>query len=137
MSDLIKEELNIKEVLMTENEDELVEVVAKANFRAIGKKYGKKVKEIAKEIQNLPTAELKKVEKGETIIVCDEEIILDDLFIQHNQKEGIFAETEGDITVSLDVDITETLLSESFNRKTDNTMAKRERAKGQTTISKS
>ena len=116
MSDLIKEELNIKEVLMTENEDELVEVVAKANFRAIGKKYGKKVKDIAKEIQSLPTSELKKVEKGETIIVCDEEIVLDDLFIQHNQKEGIFAETEGDITVSLDVNITDDLLNEGHSR---------------------
>ncbi len=116
MSDLIKEELNIKEVLMTENEDELVQVVAKANFRAIGKKYGKKVKDIAKEIQNLPTSEVKKVEKGETIIVCDEKIVLDDLFIQHNQKEGIFAETEGDITVSLDVNITEELLNEGHAR---------------------
>jgi len=116
MSDLIKEELNIKEVLMTENEDELVQVVAKANFRAIGKKYGKKVKDIAKEIQNLPTSEVKKVEKGETIIVCNEEIVLDDLFIKHNQKEGIFAETEGDITVSLDVNITEELSNEGHAR---------------------
>ncbi|MCK4979927.1 MAG: class I tRNA ligase family protein, partial [Candidatus Delongbacteria bacterium] len=116
MKDLILEELNIKEVLMTEKEDELVEVITKANFRVIGKKYGKKVKDIAAQISKLSLADIRKIESGEAVEVCEEKIVLEDVFIQHNQKEGVFSASEGDITVSLDIRITPELLSEGHAR---------------------
>ena len=123
MSDLIMDELNIREVLITENEQDLIELTAKANFRVIGKKYGKKVKEIAALINNLSYEEIKKVEKGETIVIAGEEISSEDMFITHSQKEGIFSVSEGDITVSLDIHITEELRNECHAREMVNKIA--------------
>jgi len=123
MSDLILDELNVKEVLITENEQDLIELTAKANFRVIGKKYGKKVKEVAALINNLSYEDIKKVEKGETIIVAGEEISAEDMFITHSQKEGVFSVSEGDITVSLDVHITKELRDECHAREMVNKIA--------------
>ncbi|MBN2789786.1 MAG: isoleucine--tRNA ligase [Candidatus Delongbacteria bacterium] len=116
MKDLILEELNIKEVFITEKEDELVEITTKANFRVIGKKYGNKVKDIAALISKLTVEDIRVIEKGGSVKLLDEEIVLEDLFIQHNQKEGVFSASEGDITVSLDTRITPELLSEGHAR---------------------
>lgn len=123
MSDLIMDELNVKEVLITENEQDLVQLTAKANFRVLGKKFGKQVKEVAAVINNLPYEEIKRVENGGTIVIAEQEVSADDMFITHNQKEGVFSVSEGDITVSLDVKISEELKNECHAREMVNKIA--------------
>lgn len=111
-SELIKEELNVKDVIFIENEEELANVTAKPNFRVIGKKYGSKVKQIASGIAGLTLEQIRTVEGGGSVIVEGESIILEDIMIQHESKEGVFSASENNITVSLDVNITPELLSE-------------------------
>ncbi|NOR44890.1 MAG: isoleucine--tRNA ligase, partial [Candidatus Delongbacteria bacterium] len=115
-SDLIKEELNVKEVKITKNEEDLATITAKANFRVLGKKYGKKVKDIASMISKLLLAEIRTIEKGGSISLLEENIVLEDIMIQHEPKEGIFSVSEKDTTVSLDIKITPELLSEGHAR---------------------
>ncbi|MBN1970501.1 MAG: isoleucine--tRNA ligase [Candidatus Delongbacteria bacterium] len=116
MQDLIIEELNVKFVSITEKEEDLVSIIAKPNFRIIGKKFGKQVKDVQSTITNLDVASIKKIEKGETLTISGFELTNEDMVIEHNQKEGIFATSEGDITVSLDVNITDELLIECHAR---------------------
>ncbi|PID26369.1 MAG: isoleucine--tRNA ligase [Candidatus Cloacimonadota bacterium] len=116
MKDLIMEELNVKDVLITEKEEDLVSIIAKPNFRVIGKKYGKDVKVVSKVISNLSVADIKKIEAGEEVEFELGKLIAEDMSIEHNQKEGIFAASEGDITVSLDINISEDLLIECHAR---------------------
>lgn len=116
MADLIQDELNVKAVLMTANEEDLVQVSAKANFKILGKKFGQKVKEVAAAITLLKLEDLRKLEAGQAISVCGENIVLEDLIIQHNQKEGVLAASEGTITVSLDANITQELKNECHAR---------------------
>jgi isoleucyl-tRNA synthetase len=56
MEELIKDELNVKTVVFRENEDELVEYKAKANFRTLGKQLGKDMKAAAARIETLALA---------------------------------------------------------------------------------
>ncbi len=53
MEEILRDELNVKRVVFRDNEDELVEYSAKANFRALGKELGKDMKAVAEAIERL------------------------------------------------------------------------------------
>ena len=54
MSELICEELNIKEVVFLENEAELIKLSARPNLPLLGPRYGKQMKQLTQAIKNLP-----------------------------------------------------------------------------------
>jgi isoleucyl-tRNA synthetase len=114
--ELIKEELNVKNVTVVVNEEELAKITAKPNFRVLGKKFGSKVKAIADGISLLPLDGIRSVEQGGSVTVEGETITLEDITIQHESKPGIFSASEGSITVSLDTVVTPELLSECHAR---------------------
>ena len=114
--ELIQDELNVKEVVVIENEEELARITAKPNFRVLGKKFGSKVKDIAAAIGALPLKDIRAIEQGGTAVLEGENITLEDLTVQHESKPGIFSASEGDITVSLDATITPELLDECHAR---------------------
>ena len=64
MEELIRDELNVKSVVFRENEDELVEYRAKANFRVLGKVLGKDMKAAAARIEKLGLAEIHDAPRG-------------------------------------------------------------------------
>ena len=67
MEDLIKDELNVKSVAFRDNEDELVEYRAKANFRALGKVLGKDMKAAAALIEKLPLSDIHALMAGRSV----------------------------------------------------------------------
>ena len=69
MEDIIKEELNVKNVVFEEEEGKLVTLSCKANFKVLGKKIGKLMKEAADIISKFSKEEIKKIDKGEKINV--------------------------------------------------------------------
>src|SRR6056297_3020247 len=70
MEDIIREELNVKEVVFRENEEELVEYSAKANFRKLGKELGKDMREAAARIEELSGREIQGLLEG-TVLNMD------------------------------------------------------------------
>jgi isoleucyl-tRNA synthetase len=115
-SELIKEELNVKNVIVIADEEELARITAKPNFRVLGKKYGQKVKAITSAISELPLKDIRKIEAGESIMIEGEQITLEDISVHHDSKPGIFSASEKSITVSLDTTVTPELLSECHAR---------------------
>ena len=59
MGDLISDELNIKEIVMVEDETELSEVSYKPNFRTLGPRFGKRMKEVDARVQALTADDIK------------------------------------------------------------------------------
>lgn len=120
MSLLITDELNVKRVEIAENEEDLVQLVAKPNLRVLGPKFGKKLKEIRSQLEALSSSEIVSLQNGGTksITVDGEafEIGVDDLFIERHQKEGVVTESEGDVTVALDIQLDDELVAEGFAR---------------------
>ncbi len=120
MSELLTDELNVKNVEIAKNEEDLVVLKAKPNLRALGPKLGKDLNKIRPQIENLSSEEIVGLQNGGTINLdlngSDFSIGIDELFIQREQKEGIVTENEGDITVALDIQISEELKNEGFAR---------------------
>lgn len=120
MKDVILEEVNIKELIILTDDSEIVSKSAKANFKSIGPKFGKKVKSIAEAIKNFNKDDIAKIEKGESVIlnVDGEEINIskDDVEIISSEITGWVVEAEGGITVAIDSELDENLIQEGLAR---------------------
>jgi isoleucyl-tRNA synthetase len=120
MEDLIKEELNVKKVLFRENEEELVEYKAKANFRVLGKRLGKDMKAAAARIEKLTVQEISRILSGGevTVEVEGKSVPLGaaDVEIQRLEKENLKVINDGSLTIALDPELTEELMDEGIAR---------------------
>lgn len=120
LGDIIREELNVKDVKFDENEDELVELSAKANFKVLGRKLGKDMKRAAGLIQSLQPEEVVKLRNGATVQVGDGDFSLEigpeEVVIQRKEKEGLFVMNDGTLTVALNAEISAELRREGLAR---------------------
>ena len=82
------DELNFRAVTYDHNEDHYVQITAKANFPVLGKRLGPKMKAVGDAIQKLPLESLLKLERGETLILEGESIVLSDVEIRRSAKDG-------------------------------------------------
>ncbi|MBL7715425.1 MAG: isoleucine--tRNA ligase [Bdellovibrionales bacterium] len=80
------DELNIRKFEYASNEDDFVQVTAKANFQVLGKKVGPKMKAIAAKIGSLGLQDLLKLEAGDSLTLEGEEINLSDVEIRRAPK---------------------------------------------------
>ncbi len=83
-----KEELNIQKVDYFSNEDDFVQISAKAQFPILGPKLGPKMKTVAAAIQKLSPAEIVQLESGGSLQVAGESITLGDLEIRRAPKDS-------------------------------------------------
>ncbi len=120
MEDIIREELNVKDVLFKENEEDLVVYSAKPNYKALGKKLGKHMKSVAKKIEALTMNEIQSLMEGATLYLDYDggsmELTLDGIVVQRTEKENVRVINEGSLTVGLDTEITEELKNEGMVR---------------------
>jgi len=120
MKDVILEEVNIKEMEILDDDSTLVHKSAKANFKAIGPKFGNKVKPVAERIKNFSPEEIGLLEKGNSLEVDlngeNIKITLEDVEILSEQISGLIVESENGVTVAVDTDLTPELISEGMAR---------------------
>jgi len=120
MKDTIAEELNVKEVIFHEREDELVEYKAKSNFRTLGKELGAKMKAAAAVIQTLSTDKIEDIlnKKPVTITVDGTSVSLDGdkVVVERIEKEDLKVVNDGTLTVGLETKITDALKKEGYVR---------------------
>jgi isoleucyl-tRNA synthetase len=120
MRDVILEEVNIKDLIVLEDDSEIVSKSAKANFKSIGPKFGKKVKAAAAAILNFGKEEIKKLENNETVtlIIDGEELVIarEDVEIISSEITGWVVESEEGVTVAIDASLTDDLISEGLAR---------------------
>ena len=118
---IVKDELNIKNVVFTEDIASFSSYTFKPQLRTVGPKYGKQLGGIKAYLSsvdgNVAMAELKA--KGAlTFDVNGTEVSLaeEDLLIDIAQTEGYVTEVDGGVTVVIDTNLTEELLEEGFVR---------------------
>jgi isoleucyl-tRNA synthetase len=120
MADIISEELNVKEVIFSDNEEALVEYEVKANFRILGKELGKDMKSAAAKIEKLSHAEIQSIIEGNPLSIEVQgedgikklELTTEKLDIRRNEKANLRVLNEGTLTVGLDTEITRELSME-------------------------
>ncbi len=120
MKDVILEEVNVKEMVVLKDDSEIVNKSAKANFKAIGPKFGKKVNPVANAIKSFGKNEITTIEKGETvkIQIDGEDIVLskEDVEIIGSEITGWLVETQEGVTVALDTELNDNLIAEGLAR---------------------
>ena len=120
ISDLVKHEVNVKEVELLEDASDILVKQIKPNFKVLGPRFGKDMKLIANSIQKLQANDIKQIEeKGVLDIVINGKSIrlhLDDVEITSQDIEGWLVANQGAMTVALDVTISEPLRSEGIAR---------------------
>jgi isoleucyl-tRNA synthetase len=120
MKDVILEEVNIKELIVLEDDSAIVSKSVKPNFKTIGPKYGKLVKALANEIKNLGKDAIIAIEKDKTYTMKvegeDVTISIEDVEIVSTEIEGWMVESEGGVTVAVDTELTEALIAEGYAR---------------------
>lgn len=117
---LIEEELNVKKVIFHSSDAQFVSLLAKPNFRILGKKIGKLMGAAHQRINQLSHDELAELLNGRNISVTIEgqDILLtpEDVQVQRVVREGLIAETSGEVTIALDTTLDEDLILEGLAR---------------------
>ncbi|MBS10087.1 MAG: isoleucine--tRNA ligase [Gemmatimonadetes bacterium] len=116
MGDLISDELNIKEIVMVEDETELSDVSYKPNFRTLGPRFGKRMKEVGAWVQAMTAADIKALKDGGSIDVADGQITIDDLEAMRSEKDDLVVAVDNNLVVGLDVHLDDELIQECTAR---------------------
>jgi isoleucyl-tRNA synthetase len=120
VSDLIKAEVNVKEIELLDDASGVLVKQIKPNFKALGPRFGKDMGLIAKEIQNLSAEQINELDtKGElSLVISGNSIILtsDDVEISSQDIPGWLVANANGITVALDITLTEELIKEGIAR---------------------
>ncbi|AUC85932.1 isoleucine--tRNA ligase [Polaribacter sp. ALD11] len=120
VADLIKNEVNIKEIQILDDASEILIKQIKPNFKTLGPKFGKDMRFIAAEVQKFNQEDINKIEKDKNILlnVNGKNITLElsDVEISSKDIEGWLVANEGSLTVALDVTISEELHKEGVAR---------------------
>ncbi len=114
--ELVAEELNVKEVVVVGNDSDLATLSFKANFKSLGRRLGKRMKEAAKTISSFTAQDWAKLQNGETIDVADEAITADDVIVARTARGDVVIEVEGSLTVAIDHVLDDELVAEGRAR---------------------
>ena len=120
VSHLIKSEVNIKEIEFLSPDNNILVKNVKPNFKTLGKKYGKQMKQIQAYFTNMSQDEIHAFEKngGTHLNVdgVDVELTLEDALISTQDIPGWAVTSQDDLTVALDMTITDELMQEGLAR---------------------
>ena len=120
ISDLIKYEVNVKEIELLDDASDILVKQIKPNFKTLGPRFGKDIKKVAEVIRNFDALEIQKIEeKGSLKLEINGKSInleLSDVEISSQDIEGWLVINQGNVTVALDVTITESLKQEGIAR---------------------
>ncbi len=122
IADLIKAEVNIKELEIIPVDNDMENLVRKIrpNFKTLGKKYGKQMKEIAQVMASFGNHEISEIEnKGKYLLsLASGDVVLEseDVEIITEDMPGWLVANEGKLTVALDITVTDELQREGIAR---------------------
>ncbi|MCB0426589.1 MAG: isoleucine--tRNA ligase, partial [Mangrovimonas sp.] len=120
VADLIKHEVNVKEIELMDDASDILVKQIKPNFKVLGPRFGKDMKLVASAITGFTSEDIKKIEQnGEIDVVINGKnttLGLADVEISSQDIEGWLVANEGGFTVALDVTINDELKGEGIAR---------------------
>ncbi len=120
VQDLIKSEVNVKELLIVRAEDSEIQLVKriKPNFKVLGKKAGAQMKDLAAAIAAMSQADIATFERDGSFTLYTLPFTLEkeDVEIATDDMPGWLVANEGTLTIALDVELTDALIEEGIAR---------------------
>ena len=119
-TEIMEEELNVKELAFGSNESELADLKAKADFRRLGPRFGPRMKQLAGAIANIGHETLVSLAGGDSISVDLEgesvELTNEDIVIERIPRTGLVVASEGQVVVALETELSPELIQEGLAR---------------------
>lgn len=120
-TDIIRDELNIKNVSFTDSVDGFVTYQFKPQLKTVGPKFGKQLNEIRTALSEIDGTNAKRQLDYDGYIELDlpsgnVKLETEDLLIEAKQKDGFYTVNDRGITVAIDTTLTEELIEEGFVR---------------------
>jgi isoleucyl-tRNA synthetase len=120
ISEIIKTEINVKEISFLDDTAGILVKKIKPNFKLLGKKFGKQMKEVSEVIGKFSQADIAAIEKdGQYTLNLAEgpaELQLSEVEIHSEDIPGWLVANEGSLTVALDIMLSPELLEEGIAR---------------------
>ena len=120
ISELIKAEVNVKEIVLLDDASGILVKQIKPNFKALGPRFGKDMGLISKEIQGFSKEQIAQLDKEGSldIVIAGNNVTLtvEDVEITSQDIEGWLVANSNGITVALDITISEALKQEGIAR---------------------
>src|SRR6266850_1989404 len=121
--DILAAEVNVKAVQVVESDHDLVRLGGKANFRTLGKRYGKETPQVAAAVSQLTAEALRSLERGEPVRVGPSgawEVHPEDVTVTREVTGDWLVQADGPYVVALDPQLTEDLVQEGLAREVVN-----------------
>ena len=122
LTELIKEELNIKNIEFVKDLSTYMNFTVKPNFKVVGRIFGSNIKEFQEKLLNITNEEISKLQNNETIFMNiggeDKEISLEMVDIRIDSKEGFNVGMLNNEFVILNTTLTPELINEGIARET-------------------
>ena len=120
-TDIIADELNVKEVKVSDDVESFISYSFKPQLRTVGPKYGELLGGIRTALAEINGSKAMSDLKTDGVLVLDidgnkVELTEEDLLIETAQTEGYVTESEGETAVVLDTNLTPELIEEGFVR---------------------
>ena len=118
VEDLIKGEVNVKEMVIVRAEDSEIKLVKKIkpNFKVLGKKVGGMMKQLAAAIAQMTQDDISTFETSGTFELCGHALVAEDVDIITEDMPGWLVANNGTITIALDIELTPALIEEGIAR---------------------
>ena len=118
VEDLIKSEVNVKEMVIVRAEDSEIKLVKKIkpNFKVLGKKVGGMMKQLAAAIAQMSQEDIAAFEAAGAFTLCDYALVAEDVDIITEDMPGWLVANNGVITIALDIELTPALIEEGIAR---------------------
>ena len=116
VEDIIKAEVNVKEIQYIDDTSDLLVKKVKPNLAKLGKQYGPKMKDVSAVIASFTKEDIQTIEKKGSLSKGGFDLTVDDVLISSEDIPGWSVASEGNVTVALDITLTEALKKEGTAR---------------------
>lgn len=120
IKNILLDEVNVKELKIVDNEESGLVKRVKADFKKLGPKYGKQMKALGKAITEMTASQIAALEKESSFTFTEIEgspvVTLEDVEIIPEDIPGWLVSSDGNITVALDITLTDELRNEGMAR---------------------
>lgn len=117
---LIADELNVKDVQFSTDEERFVHLSAKPNFPVLGRKAGKQMRALQSAIVSFDQKQCQALFDGQSVELSlnGTQVLLEpgDVLVDRSVREGLVAANEGELTVALETELSEALILEGLAR---------------------
>ncbi|MFP6807028.1 MAG: isoleucine--tRNA ligase [Pseudomonadales bacterium] len=116
LGDYLKTELNVKSLEYSSEESKFITLYSKPNSPVLGKRFGKRFRDIKAGIEALTSDEINKLQQNGEITIDGEKFVSDDILVFREAKEGTNALSDRYVSIDLDCTLNEQLIREGLAR---------------------